>query len=148
MSADGYAAETWTAMGTRLAGGKRAQAFRDPDGKTRIWGDRASYAIGGSYELAIRRDPDGALFRQGTPRYLGPADGVEPGDLAEWEVKSEAADRKLRSESAERNAKRGGKIDAACVPLCELAASLRSFEDVDRLMTSVRRRLYDAWDKR
>jgi hypothetical protein len=141
-----YVAETWIAVGTRVVSGKRSQGYLDPQTEgIRYWPDRVASIIGGQYELKVERR-EGAVYRTGSPRYLGPSGSPQ---RAEWELASEAAERRLRSEAAERRDKRqGGKIDEVCRPLCELAATIRNYEDIERLLTSVRRRVFDAWDKK
>ncbi len=145
--------ETWTALGTRVSSdGKRMQAWLDPvDNITRYWTERGGYIVGGQYELEIHREPPanghehGSVVRHGKPVYR-----TRPHDerRAEWEIAEESAERKLRAAAAERRDRKQGKVlDEACQPLCEIAARLRHYEDVERLISSVRARLMDAWDR-
>lgn len=145
----GYQPETWAYAGVRIdSKGKRIHAWRDPaGGKLRLWPDRGSFVIGGLYEVKIDRRDDG-MYRSGSPVYAG-GRYEDTAEVTRWQVESEAAERRLRSEAAERKAKKdGGPVDEACRPLCELARGLHNFEDVDRLVNSVRRRIYDAWGEK
>jgi hypothetical protein len=144
-----FTAETWAYAGTRTDDDDKAtHAWADPENgwKLRYWGGRGAYRVGGLYEVMISRD-EGHAWRRGDPQPTGRT--LEDAQLvAGWEVDSESARRRLARLSAERRAKRdGGVIDAACADLCALAAGMRSFDQVDRLTTSVKQRLYDAWHK-
>ena len=154
-----YHAETWTYAGVRVGDdGKATHAWSGPPtGGIRLWSDRRAYRVGALYTMLIARMPEPAegdaepavrLWRRGNPEPLGITID-DAAQQAEWEARSEAAQRRLRREAAERKAKRdGGAIDAAAEEVCRLAAAAKSYDDLDLLITAVRRRMLDAWGAR
>ena len=154
-----YHAETWAYAGVRVADdGKATHAWADPErpGVTRLWSDRRAYRVGAFYTMTIARvtepaegdgEPAVRLWRRGDPVPAGAT--IEDEDQqAAWEAASEAAQRRLRRESYERRAKRdGGAIDQAAEAVCRLAAGAKSYDELDLLITSVRRRMLDAWGR-
>lgn len=141
------AEEEWVAAGTRVSSkGKRMQAFIDPaDGRERVWVETATYVVGGIYTMTVSRPGDGTTSRHGKPVYTGRRADRE--ERARLEVESEHAERRLRRLARERNHKRESAIGEACEPIVALAKTMRTFEDVESLCASVRRRIVDGWAK-
>lgn len=155
---DDFKTETWVYAGVRAGDdGKATHAWAelsDP-ASPRLWSDRHAYAIGALYTVLVarvaERGENGAdevrLWRRGRPMPAGESLG-DTDRIAEWEAASEAAQRRIRRAAWERKAKRdGGVIDEAAEGVCALAAAARSYDDLDLLVTAVRRRMMDAWGK-
>lgn len=145
-----YTPETWAYAGSRLGSdGKRTGAWSDPvDGRLRYWTDRGSFVVGAGYTLQIDRTDGDAVYRRGNPEFAH-RDACTPAELLAWTIEHEKAERFLERQRAEARVKRQGSvIDQAAAPLCELAATVKTFGELETLMAAVRRRMIDAWDRK
>jgi hypothetical protein len=150
-----YTAEQWPYAGLRIDGGpnsgtKPMHAWYDPaDAKVRYWmAGRERYAVGSVYTMLISRESDG-LYSSGKPQFNAAEPWTDTEQLVEWEIANDAAQARLERTAAERKVKQqGGRIDAACKPLEELAAHVATFTELEQLIAAVRQRIFAAWDSK
>jgi hypothetical protein len=148
-----YTPEQWPYAGLRIDGGthtgtKPMHAWYDPTTRTlRYWSaGRQRYTVGALYEQKISREAD-RVYRTEEPAYTNAGQYDNPDLVLEWEVAHEAARRRLDRLAAERKLKRqGGQIDAACHEIEELARRIKSHTELESFITSVRKRIYEAWE--
>ena len=140
--------ERWVYAGIRVTRqGKRAAAWIDEGGHELLFGERtADYVIGAAYEARVRRQGEGTSL-YGKPRFAASRDPGDP-QPAVWEVESRAAKIRLTCASRERQAAKQSALDEALAPLEEIAARLRTKDEIDALITVVTRRLATAQYRR
>lgn len=142
--------ETWAYAGVRLdTKNRRIHAWQDPTtGTLRYWSDRGSYSIGSLYVMRVERTGDG-IVRIGLPSWASDQPKVASEFVTAWTIESEKTEHHLARDRAERKVKtQGSAIDQAAEGVCQMAASVRTFTELESLISAVRRRMIDAWDKK
>lgn len=112
--------ERWVFGGSRVAGGnKRVHEWVDASGEALWYNAKGSYAVGGLYNVEVRRGVD-RVTKVGTPTYTG--EQTEDDELRDrLSASHRAAELRLSLAARERAAKEDDPLEQAIRRLVELA---------------------------
>lgn len=141
--------ETWTYLGRRWERGnlKVVYLWRDADGEEYTYDKAKAGVVGGKYLIRVQRSEDRVSVYPATISFT--EELVEDDDeRAILIAKDREAYRNQQKTAAEKRFSKSDPLADALQDLERIATKVRSYNELQTLITVVHERLINAWDKR